>query len=78
MLHNPESPGHFFVEKSFPRAIGLHPLAIDDELWDGPLPCLADYFVGSAGRGLNINFAVRNAVFVEEALRLSTIRTPKG
>jgi len=77
-MRDAETPRHLFVEKSLARTIGLHPFSINDKLRDRPLAGLLKDFIGGAGRGLDINFAVGNFVLVEETLGLAAIRTVKG
>ena len=72
----PKKLGHFFVQKSFAGAIGLHPSPIDHELRNGALAGVTDDLVGGAGRGFNIDFGVGDVVLVEEALGGAAVRTP--
>ena len=70
--------GHGVVKKAFAGRVGLHPFAIDDELRDGSLSGMANDFVGGSGSLLNVNFAVRDFVAIEEALGFAAVRAPEG
>jgi hypothetical protein len=73
-----EALGHFFVEETLAGAVGLNPLAVDDELWDGPFAGVLDYFVDRAGRRLNIDFGIGNIVLCQKALSFTAIGAPLG
>lgn len=74
-MRNAQALSHFVVKKSLADAVGLDPFAIDDELRNGALAGVADNFVGGAGRGFDVDFAIADFVLVEEALGLAAIGT---
>ena len=75
---NAEKFCHFVVKKAFARPIRLYPFAVNHELRDGPLASLPDDFLGSAWRGLDVNFGVRNVVLLQEALGDAAVRAPES
>ena len=70
--------GHLFVEKTLARPVRLKPFAVDYELRDCPLSGLPHDFFRRTGSALDVDFAVREAVFVQEALGFPTVRAPEG
>jgi hypothetical protein len=68
--------GHFGVEEAAAGAVGLDPLAINDELRDGAFADVSEDFFGGAGGCLDVDFGERNAVGIEEAFGLSAITAP--
>ena len=74
----PKAFRHFVVEEPFPRAIGLHPLAVDHKLWDGTLSRAPHDFVGGAWGGLDIDFFEGNVVVVQKPLGNAAVRAPVG
>jgi hypothetical protein len=73
-----EEGGHLIEEKSAAGAIGLNPLAIEDELRDGALASVGDDFGGGSRVGIDIDLAVGDGVGCEESLGLAAIATPWG
>lgn len=67
---------HGLVEEALAGAVGLDPLAVDDELWDRAFAGTFHDFFESAGGGLNVDFFVGNVVLGEEALGLAAIGAP--
>ena len=58
--------------------VGLEPLAVDDQLRDGPLPRVADYFVGGVRVAVDIDFSIGDAVGIEKLLRGAAVAAPCG
>lgn len=75
-VNDSEQFRHFLVKKTFPGTIGLHPAAIDYKLWDGALANLPYNLLCGAGCSLDVDFAIRNVVFLEKCLGSAAIRTP--
>lgn len=72
-----ETNGHLFIEEAASGTIGLHPFAINYKLRDRPLTGVAENFLGGAGRGLDVDFFVREIVLCQEALGFAAVRTPR-
>jgi hypothetical protein len=73
-----EASCQFIVEETFPGAVGLEPFAINQELGDGTFARAADYLVGSAWSGFNVDLLVGNVVSGEETLCSAAVGTPQG
>ncbi len=58
------------------RLVGLKPLAIDDELRNGPLAHVAQKLGRCDGIGVYIDFGVRDAMRIEEQLSRAAIAAP--
>lgn len=69
---------HLRVKEAFAGTVGLDPLAVDDELWDGSLADALDDLVGGARSGFDVDFFVRDVVLGQEALRKAAVRAPEG
>jgi hypothetical protein len=72
-----EELGHLAVEEALAWPVGLDPFAVDDELWDGSLAYVLDYFVSGPGAGLDIDLGVGNAVLFKEAFCFAAIAAPR-
>ena len=68
--------GHFLMQKSYSRFIGLYPFAIYDKLRDGALADMGDHFLGGACRVFNVDFRVGKIVFFQKAFGLAAVATP--
>ena len=66
------------MQKALSGFVGLHPLAIDDELRDGALANIAKNLVSGARGVLDINLFVRNLVLSEKTLCFAAIAAPGG
>lgn len=77
-MGQPEPFRHFLIEKTFSRAVGLEPFAVDDELGDGALAGAADDFLGGAGSGFDVDLLISDLMLVEEALGDAAVGTPEG
>src|ERR1700690_2194996 len=77
-LRDSQASGHLVVEKSFSRNVGLHPLAVDHELWNSLLPGALDDLLYRTWRGLGVNLFVGDVVLGQKALGLAASRTPSG
>src|ERR1035438_2533698 len=71
-----EALRHFGVEETAARAVGLDPLAIDDELRNGALADVGEHLFGRAGSLLDVDFGVGDFVNLEKALGLATVTAP--
>jgi len=71
-----EELGHFLMQETKARFIGLNPFAIEDELRDGALAGLGDHFIRGAGGSFDIDLGVRDVVLGEETLRLAAVAAP--
>jgi hypothetical protein len=71
-----EELSHLAVEKALARPVRLDPFAVDDELWDGSLAYVLDYFVSGSGAGLDIDLGVGDAVLLKKALSFAAIAAP--
>jgi hypothetical protein len=70
--------GGFFVEEAFALPVWLEPFAVDDELGDGALAGLFNYFVGGAGSGFDIDVVEGDVVALQEAFGFAAVGTPEG
>ena len=77
-MGNAEKRRHFFVEEAAAGAVGLNPLAVEDELGDCFLAYVFQNLICGAGGLLNIDLFVGNVVLGEEALGLAAVATPGG
>jgi hypothetical protein len=75
---NSEPCRHFFVQKTFSGTIGLHPLAIDYELWDGSFAGAPNYLFSGAGSVLDVDLRERKIVLLQKALGDAAVGTPSG
>ena len=73
-----EPLAHLFIEKTQAGAVGLHPLAVDDELGDGALADVPNQLGSGSGCSFDVDLGVGEAVSVEEALRLAAIAAPRS
>jgi hypothetical protein len=73
-----EEYGHLVVEEAFAGFVGLDPLAVDDELGDGALAYMGDYFFGCAGGVFDVDLFVGDVVSGEEALGFTAVAAPGG
>jgi hypothetical protein len=73
-----EEFGHFFVQEAFAGAVGLDPIAVDDELRDGPPAGVGNDFGGGAWIFLDVNFFEWNMVEFEESLGLAAVGAPES
>jgi hypothetical protein len=78
LLSDAEEVGHLIVEEAFAWAVGLDPLAVDDELGDGALAYVGDDEVGGAGGVLDVDLFVGDVVRDEEALGFAAVAAPGG
>lgn len=67
---------HFGVEEAATGAVGLDPFTVDDELRNGAFANVSDHLFGSAGRSLDVDFGVEDAVGFEKAFGLATVTAP--
>ena len=74
----PQALCDFVLEEAFSRTIGLHPLAIDDELRDSALSCSSDDFFGRPWCTFNIDFVERNVMEAEKALGFAAVSAPQS
>ena len=77
-LFDAETPSHFFVQKSFARTIRLHPLTINNKLWNSPLARVFDHLLGSSRSVLDIDFRESEVVLLQKTFSLAAIGTPEG
>jgi hypothetical protein len=70
--------GHFLVEKAMSCTVRLDPLAVEDELRNGPLSDMPDNFLRGAGAGLDINLGVGNLVLFKEPFGFAAIAAPRS
>lgn len=75
---NAEPFGHFLVEESAARAVGLYPFSIDDELGYGALADMMENFLRRTGRYFNIDLCVGDTVLIEKTFCLAAIAAPGG
>ena len=71
-----EELGHLVVEEAFARAVGLYPLAVENELRNGALADVGKNEVSGAGDLLDIDLVVGNVVGGEEALGFAAVAAP--
>ena len=76
-LFDTQALGHLLIEEPLARAVGLHPLAVNDELRDGAFAGTSDDFVGRARSGFNINILEWDVITLQEALGYATVRAPE-
>ena len=69
---------HLLVEKAAAGFVGLHPLAVNDELRNSAFSDIFQNFIGSARRFFDIDFGEWNLVFFEEAFGGAAIAAPGG
>ena len=67
---------HFLVQESAARAIGLNPLAIHDELWDGSLAYVTSQLVGSSWSIFDVDFCISDPVLFQEPFGFAAIAAP--
>jgi hypothetical protein len=73
-----EEFGHFFVQEPFAGAVGLDPIAVDDELRDGPPAGVGEDFRGGTGIFLDVNFFEWNMVALKESLGFAAVGAPES
>ena len=73
-----EELGHFVVEEAIAGFVGLHPLAVDDELRDGSLAGVLDDELGGPWCVLDVDLFEGDVVGGEEALRFAAVTAPGG
>jgi hypothetical protein len=66
------------VQEAPARLVGLNPLAVDDELGNGPLAYIGDDLVGGSGGGFDVDLFEREVVVCEEALGFAAVAAPGG
>ena len=66
------------MQEALAGSIGLNPLSVEDELWDGALAGVRDDFVGCSGGGLDVDLGIGNGMGGEETFGLAAIATPWG
>lgn len=67
---------HLFVEESAAGAVGLDPLAVEDELGDGLFADVFEDLVGGAGDDFDVDLVVGDVVLGEEALGFPAVAAP--
>jgi hypothetical protein len=73
-----EQFAHLLAQKAETGSVGLHPLAVNDELRDGALAHMAHYIIGGAGYQLNVDFGIGNLMLLQETLRFAAVAAPNG
>jgi hypothetical protein len=69
---------HLRVEEAAAGAVGLNPLAINNELRNSAFADVGEDFFSGAGGLLDVDFGVGNLVGIKEALGLTTVTTPRS
>jgi hypothetical protein len=65
-------------EQAAAGGVGLKPFAVDDQLGDGALADVADDFGGGGGIGVDVDFGIRDAVFLKKLFGGAAVAAPVG
>jgi hypothetical protein len=66
------------MKKAASGPVGLHPLAVNNKLWDRPFADVPKYLIRRAWSLLDIDLGIGDIVCFQEAFRFAAVAAPGG